>query len=111
MLASTELFIESVIDSLILSDKMGMIYKEIDSLHDIVNNLEVRLEHQEQNSRRTSLRFHNIDVPVDNRGHIIHPVNTDDIIVDIFLLASFLRFLLELYTFSRHLYDKNLTMT
>jgi hypothetical protein len=44
--------------------------KEIDSLHDIVNNLEVRLEHQEQYSRRTSLRFHNIDVPVDNRGHI-----------------------------------------
>jgi hypothetical protein len=29
--------------------------KEIDSLHDIVNNLEVRLEHQEQYSRRTSL--------------------------------------------------------
>ena len=27
------------------------------------------------------------------------------------LSASFLRFLLELYTFSRHLYDKNLTMT
>ena len=27
------------------------------------------------------------------------------------LLASFLRFLLELYTSSRHLYDKNLTMT
>ena len=27
--------------------------KEIDSLHDIVNNLEVRLEHQEQYSRRT----------------------------------------------------------
>ena len=51
--------------------------KEIDSLHDIVNNLEVRLEHQEQYSRRTSLRFHNIDVPVDDRGH---PVNTDDII-------------------------------
>jgi hypothetical protein len=24
-----------------------------------------------------------IDVPVDNRGHIIQPVNTDDIIVDI----------------------------
>jgi septal ring factor EnvC (AmiA/AmiB activator) len=57
--------------------------KEIDSLHDIVINLEVRLEHQEQYSRRTSLRFHNNDVPVDDRGHIIHPVNTDDIIVDI----------------------------
>jgi hypothetical protein len=27
------------------------------------------------------------------------------------LSASFLRFLLKLYTFSRHLYDKNLTMT
>ena len=27
--------------------------KEIDSLHDIVINLEVRLEHQEQHSRRT----------------------------------------------------------
>jgi hypothetical protein len=57
--------------------------KEIDSLHDIVNNLEVSLEHQEQYSRRTSLRFHNINVPVDDRGHIIHPVITDDIIVDI----------------------------
>ena len=57
--------------------------KEIDSLHDIVINLEVRLEHQEQYSRRTRLRFHNIDVPVDDRGHIIHPVNTYDIIVDI----------------------------
>jgi hypothetical protein len=34
--------------------------KEIDSLHDIVINLEVRLEHQEQYSRRTSLRFHNM---------------------------------------------------
>jgi hypothetical protein len=49
--------------------------KEIDSLHDIVINLEVRLEHQEQYSRRTSLRFHNIDVPVDDRGHI----STNDI--------------------------------
>jgi hypothetical protein len=53
MLASTELF--------------------IDSLHDIVINLEVRLEHQEQYSRRTSLRFHNIDVPVDDRGHTSAP--------------------------------------
>jgi ribosomal protein L9 len=57
--------------------------KEIDSLHDIVINLDVRLEHQEQYSRRTSLRFHSIDVPVDDRGHINHSVNTDDIIVDI----------------------------
>jgi len=57
--------------------------KEIDSLYSIVNNLKVRLEHQEQYSRRTSLRFHNIDVPVDDRSHIIHPVNTDDIIVNI----------------------------
>ena len=57
--------------------------KEIDSLYGIVNNLEVHLEHQEQYSRRTSFRFHYIDVPVDDRSHIIHSVNTDDIIVDI----------------------------
>jgi hypothetical protein len=31
--------------------------KEIDSLYGIVNNLKVRLEHQEQYSRSTSLRF------------------------------------------------------
>ena len=30
---------------------------------------------QEQYSRRTSLRFHNVSVPVDPNGRIIHPVD------------------------------------
>jgi hypothetical protein len=41
------------------------------------------MESQEQYSRRTSLRFHNVRVPVDNRGQIIHPVNTDDLGINI----------------------------
>ena len=46
-----------------------------------MSELEIRLESQEQYSHRTSLRFHCIKVPV--RGRIIHPVNTDDLILDI----------------------------
>ena len=48
-----------------------------------MSELEILLESQEQYSRRTSLRFHNIKVPVNERGRIIHPVNTDDLILDI----------------------------
>ena len=48
-----------------------------------MSELEIRLESQEQYSRRTSLRFHNIKVPVNERGLIIHPVNTDNLILDI----------------------------
>ena len=46
--------------------------KEIDSLHDIVNNLEVRLEQQEQYSRRTSLKF-TLDISTNDisRSHVI----------------------------------------
>jgi flagellar biosynthesis chaperone FliJ len=56
---------------------------ELESLHKKMSELEIRLESQEQYSRRTSLRFHNIKVPVNERGGIIHPVNTDDLILDI----------------------------
>ena len=48
-----------------------------------MSELEIRLESQEQYSRRTSLRFHNIKIPVNEWGRIIHPVNTDDLILDI----------------------------
>jgi hypothetical protein len=41
------------------------------------------VENQEQYSRRTSLRFHNIKVPVDQRGKIIHPVDTDDLVLQV----------------------------
>jgi hypothetical protein len=48
-----------------------------------MSELEIRLESQEQYFRRTSLRFHNIKEPVNERGRIISPVNTDDLILNI----------------------------
>ena len=45
--------------------------------------MELRVENQEQYSRRTSLRFHNIRVPLNNMGRNKHPVDTDSIILDI----------------------------
>ena len=57
--------------------------KEINFLHNKVEQLETRLENQEQYSRRTSLRFHNISIPVDYYGRTLHPVNTDDLILDV----------------------------
>jgi hypothetical protein len=48
-----------------------------------ISELEIRVENQEQYSRRTSLRFHNIKVPVDQRGNIIHPVDTDDLVLQV----------------------------
>ena len=41
---------------------------EIGDLYQRINLLEIRLENQEQYSRRTSLRFHNIQVPIDRSG-------------------------------------------
>jgi hypothetical protein len=49
---------------------------EVDALYSKIIELESRIEGQEQYSRRTSLRFHNIKVPVDERGNVKHPVNT-----------------------------------
>jgi hypothetical protein len=44
---------------------------EIGDLYQRINLLETRIENQEQYSRRTSLRFHNIQTPVDRSGRII----------------------------------------
>ena len=57
---------------------------EIDALHRKIEELEFRVESQEQYSRRTSLRLHNITVPVDNRGNIKFPVDTDELALDVF---------------------------
>jgi hypothetical protein len=38
---------------------------EVNALYNKIIELEFRIEGQEQYSRRTSLRFHNIKVPVD----------------------------------------------
>jgi hypothetical protein len=41
-------------------------------LKDKIDLIDMRLEEQEQYSRRTSLRFHNVRVPIDQKGNIIH---------------------------------------
>ncbi|CAC5368010.1 unnamed protein product [Mytilus coruscus] len=56
---------------------------ELEARHKKAKDMDSRLESQEQYSRRTSLRFHNIQVPVDGHGKILHPVNTDDKILSI----------------------------
>jgi hypothetical protein len=58
-----------------ISQLLGIFYNKI-------IELESRIEGQEQYSRRTSLRFHNIKVPVDKRGNVKHPVNTDELILN-----------------------------
>lgn len=57
--------------------------RDIDALYQKIADLEYRLENQEQYSRRTSLRFHNVPVPIGDDGKIAHPVNTDQLILDI----------------------------
>ncbi|CAC5368077.1 unnamed protein product [Mytilus coruscus] len=57
--------------------------KEIDLLYQKVAKLEERMENQEQCSRRTSLRFNKISVPVDERCRIQHPVNTDELVLNV----------------------------
>ncbi|CAC5420927.1 unnamed protein product [Mytilus coruscus] len=57
--------------------------KELDLQYNKIKDLETRLENQEQYSRRTSVRFHNVPVPVDGQGQIQHPVNTDRLILEI----------------------------
>jgi hypothetical protein len=52
-------------------------------LKDKIDLIDMRLEEQEQYSRRTSLRFHNVRVPTDHKGNIIQPVDTDGIVLKI----------------------------
>ena len=48
-----------------------------------MSELEIRIESQEQYSTRTSLRFHNIQVPFDERGRIVYPVVTNELILQV----------------------------
>lgn len=70
-------------DSVKLKERCTEYEQEINSLHNKIEKLETRIEHQEQYSRRTSLRFHNVQVSVDDRGRLIHPVDTDSAIIGI----------------------------
>ncbi|CAG2240570.1 unnamed protein product [Mytilus edulis] len=45
--------------------------KELDAQCNAIKDLETRLENQEQYSRRTSVRFHNVPVPIDEQGKSI----------------------------------------
>ena len=56
---------------------------EIKSLKSKLNKVESRIEEQEQYSRRTSLRFHNVPVPTNDDGAIITPIDTDGIVLKI----------------------------
>ena len=58
-------------------------FAEIHALYNKVAGLENRIESQEQHSRRTNLRFHNIQVPVDERGRIVQPIDTDTLILQV----------------------------
>lgn len=57
--------------------------EEINALKARLNKAELKLEEQEQYSRRTSLRFNNVKVPTDGRGNIIKPIDTDSLVLDI----------------------------
>jgi hypothetical protein len=57
---------------------MNIYNTEIDDLYQWINLLKTRLENQEHYSRKTNLRFHNIQIPIDRSGRIIHCVNTVD---------------------------------
>lgn len=57
--------------------------KEMNIMYNRVNDLEARIENQEQYSRRTSLRFHNVKVPTDQQGRLLHPVDTDSLVLKI----------------------------
>jgi len=68
------------------SDHIAKQSVEIQTLQDkinIINEIENRIEQQEQYYRRTSLRFNNVPAPVDNKGQIIIPINTDQLVLDI----------------------------
>ena len=48
-----------------------------------INNLEKRLEEQEQYSRRISLRFNNVKVTTNSNNVVKTPIDTDSLVLDI----------------------------
>jgi hypothetical protein len=55
-----------------------------------MSGLEIRMESQEQYSR--SLKLHNIQVLVDERGRIVHPVDIDKLILQVCSTKTWLRY-------------------
>ena len=65
-----------------LTHKMEKQSKLIDNLLSRVSVLEKDLEEQQQYSRRTNLRFNNVNLP-SNRGKVIYPIDTDSLVLNI----------------------------
>ena len=55
----------------------------IKNLTSRIETLEKELEEQQQYSRRTSLRFNNVKLPLDNNNKIIYPIDTDSLVLDV----------------------------
>ncbi len=72
-----------MVDQQWVSRTVGMHDKEFEALYKRIDELEQRLEGQKQYSRRTSLRFHNIKVPTDRYGRLIHAVDTDKLVLKV----------------------------
>jgi NCAIR mutase (PurE)-related protein len=71
-------------DALILQEIQNTEQKDqISSMKSKINNLEKRLEEQEQYSRRTSLRFNNVKVPTNSNNVVQTPIDTDSLVLDI----------------------------
>ncbi|CAC5374571.1 unnamed protein product [Mytilus coruscus] len=71
-------------DALILKDvELNKYKEEMKMLKTKLDKVEARIEEQEQYSRRTSLRFHNVPAPTDDNGDIIKPINTDALVLGI----------------------------
>jgi TolA-binding protein len=71
-------------DALILQEIQNTEQKDqISSMKSKINNLEKRLEEQEQYSRRTSLRFNNVKVPTNSKNVVQTPIDTDSLVLDI----------------------------
>ena len=67
----------------ILEETVSQLQNNNANLKAKIDLIDMRLEEQEQYSRRTSLRFHNVRVPTDQKGNIIQSVDTDGIILKI----------------------------
>ncbi|XP_063427403.1 uncharacterized protein LOC134710917 [Mytilus trossulus] len=71
-------------EALILKDvELNNQKEQINYLNRKLDKIEARVEEQEQYSRRTSLRFHNVPAPTDDKGDIIKPIDTDSLILGI----------------------------
>jgi hypothetical protein len=64
-----------------------------------IDLIDMRLEEQEQYSRRTSLRFHNFRVPTDQKVNISQPVYTDRIVLTIIFYHLLPRLLDDIYLY------------